>query len=54
MSSHADHNERMVATLKARIAQLKAALREVMEQCPEHVPYGLANQIRIALGEERT
>ena len=29
-----------------RIEQLEAALREVMEQCPEHVPYGLAKQIR--------
>ena len=38
----------------ARIEQLEAALREVMEQCPEHVPYGLKNQIRATLGEERT
>ena len=37
-----------------RIAQLEAALREVMEQCPEHVPYGLKNQIRATLGEDRT
>lgn len=37
-----------------RIAQLEAALREVMDQCPEHVPYGLKNQIRALLGEERT
>lgn len=36
----------------ARIAQLEAALREVMEQCPEHVPYGLKNQIRAALEEK--
>ena len=37
-----------------RVQKLEAMLREVMEQCPEHVPYGLKNQIRATLGEERT
>ena len=50
MSSYADHNERLIATFKAYIEQLEAMLREVMEQCPEHLPYGLKNQIRAVLG----
>ena len=33
-----------------RVQKLEAMLREVMEQCPEHVPYGLKNQIRAVLG----
>jgi hypothetical protein len=33
MTSYADHNERMVTTLKARIEQLEAALRVFACDC---------------------
>lgn len=41
------------AEAAARIERLEKLLQEIMEQCPEHVPHGLKNQIRAAL-EDRT
>ena len=40
------------AEAAARIERLEKLLQEIMEQCPEHVPHGLKNQIRAALEDK--
>lgn len=51
MSSYADHNERMVATLKARIGKLEAALRELIGAVADPTSQ---KSLPLALTEART
>jgi uncharacterized coiled-coil protein SlyX len=41
--------DHMIAEQQAEIERLRKMLWEVNEQCPEHVPVSLLNQIRAAL-----
>jgi uncharacterized coiled-coil protein SlyX len=42
-------NDHVIADQQAEIERLRKMLWEVNEQCPEHVPVSLLNQIRAAL-----
>ena len=48
MSSYADHNERLIATLKARISLLEAALQKMLDATCG--PTGFAAAVRQASG----
>jgi uncharacterized coiled-coil protein SlyX len=42
-------NDHVIVEQQAEIERLRKMLWEVNEQCPEHVPVSLLNQIRAAL-----
>ena len=54
MSSYANHNERMVATLKIRIEKLEAALRLATDALADIGVDDVLIAIDAALGEDRT